>query len=88
MSHVAKSLQSTSTVSPPPEHEAPARRDGARRDGAATRQRLLQVALSEFAEHGHSGGRIDRTARTPDDNVRMSYHTCGNNHHLDGAAPQ
>lgn len=43
-----------------------------------TRQRLLEVAQSEFAEHGHSGGRIDRIARSAGVNVRMIYHYFGN----------
>ena len=44
------------------------------------------MALSEFAEHGHSGGRIDRIARTADVNVRMIYHYFGNKDDLYVAA--
>lgn len=75
MNHVAKTL--------PARGKAVA---GERRDGTATRQRLLQVALSEFAEHGHSGGRIDRIARNADVNVRMIYHYFGNKDDLYVAA--
>ncbi|ESR25374.1 TetR/AcrR family transcriptional regulator [Lutibaculum baratangense] len=49
-----------------------------RRKGAVTRERILQVALSEFAEHGYSGGRIERIAAAAGINVRMIYHYFGN----------
>jgi AcrR family transcriptional regulator len=49
-----------------------------KRDSAATRERILQVALTEFAAHGYSGGRIDRIARAARINVRMIYHYFGN----------
>lgn len=48
-----------------------------RRDSAATRERILQVALTEFASHGYSGGRIERIARVARSNVRMIYHYFG-----------
>ena len=49
-----------------------------KRDSVATRERILQVALTEFAAHGYSGGRIDRIARSARINVRMIYHYFGN----------
>jgi TetR/AcrR family transcriptional regulator len=50
----------------------------ARRNAAATRQRILDVAMSEFAEHGYSGSRIDRISAAADVNVGMIYHYYGN----------
>lgn len=49
-----------------------------RRDGSVTRERILQVALAEFAAHGYSGGRTDRISRAAGVNVRMIYHYFGN----------
>src|SRR3546814_16185653 len=48
-----------------------------KRDSVATRERILQVALTEFAAHGYSGGRIDRIPRSARINVRMIYHYFG-----------
>ena len=48
-----------------------------KRDRDATRERILQVALTEFAAHGYSGGRIERIARMARSNVRMIYHYFG-----------
>ena len=48
------------------------------RDAAATRQRILRAATSEFERHGYAGARIDlisRRARTFD---RMIYYYYGN----------
>jgi AcrR family transcriptional regulator len=53
-----------------------------KRDSAATRERILQVALTEFAAHGYSGGRVDRMARKARINVRMIYHYFGNKDRL------
>ena len=55
-----------------PEVEAPLRRDPAR-----TRARLLDSAVAEFADHGFSGARTDRIARTAGTNIRMLYHYFG-----------
>jgi len=72
-------MKTSRTVDPPTNHAASGKAvTGEKRDGAVTRQRLLQVALSEFAEFGHSGGRIDRIARAAGVNVRMIYHYFGN----------
>ena len=50
---------------------------GRRRDPAATRARLLQVAISEFAAKGYSGARIDAVAARAKVNIRMIYHYFG-----------
>jgi len=52
------------------------------RNAVATRQRILDVALAEFAEHGFSGGRIERMASTAAVNVGMIYHYFGNKDEL------
>ena len=49
-----------------------------RRDAEATRARILSAAVSEFAAHGFSGGRIDRIAKEAESNVRMIYAYFGN----------
>ena len=56
----------------------PSRSRGPKRNAAATRQRILDVALAEFAEHGFSGSRIDRISSTANINVGMIYHYFGN----------
>ncbi|MET0161414.1 MAG: TetR family transcriptional regulator [Microbacteriaceae bacterium] len=43
------------------------------RDAAATRQRILDAAVAEFAERGAAGGRVDRIAQAAGANVRMIY---------------
>ncbi|WP_018388856.1 TetR family transcriptional regulator [Ancylobacter sp. FA202] len=55
----------------------PARTPG-KRNAAATRQRILDVAMAEFAEHGFSGSRIERIAAGASANVGMIYHYFGN----------
>jgi AcrR family transcriptional regulator len=56
------------------------------RDAEATRARILSAAVTEFAAHGHSGGRIDRIAREAASNVRMIYAYFGNKSALFDAA--
>ncbi|WP_428032498.1 TetR/AcrR family transcriptional regulator [Ancylobacter sp.] len=56
---------------------APARMP-AKRNATATRQRILEVAMAEFAEHGFSGSRIERIAASAAANVGMIYHYFGN----------
>jgi AcrR family transcriptional regulator len=67
------------TVAAPARTRRPADRSKAKqkRNSAATRERILQVALTEFATHGYSGGRIERIARAARSNVRMIYHYFG-----------
>lgn len=57
-----------------------------RRDADATRARILTAAISEFAAHGHSGGRVDRIANDAGSNVRMIYAYFGNKSGLFDAA--
>lgn len=42
-----------------------------------TRERILAAAITEFAAHGYSGGRIETIARNAASNVRMIYHHFG-----------
>ncbi len=49
-----------------------------KRDAAATRERLLQAALSEFCENGFSGARTVAIAARAECNIRMLYHYFGN----------
>ncbi|WP_197517287.1 TetR family transcriptional regulator [Microbacterium karelineae] len=43
------------------------------RDADATRARILDSALAEFAAVGHAGGRVERIAGNAGTNVRMIY---------------
>jgi AcrR family transcriptional regulator len=49
-------------------HEAPRRRDA-----RATRRRILDAAMAEFAAHGYAGARVDAIARRAHANKRMLY---------------
>ena len=44
------------------------------RNPQQTRQRILQAAQQEFAEHGPAGARVDQVARRAGVNKRMIYH--------------
>ena len=48
------------------------------RDAAATRQRILRAATSEFERHGYAGARIDRISRRARTFDRMIYYYYGN----------
>lgn len=48
------------------------------RDPERTRSEILAVAVSEFAEHGFHGARVDRITRRANCNSRMLYHYFGN----------
>jgi TetR/AcrR family transcriptional regulator len=48
-----------------------------RRDAEATRDRILNAALAEFAADGLAGARIQSIARRAGVNVRMLYHYFG-----------
>ncbi|GAA1778511.1 MULTISPECIES: TetR/AcrR family transcriptional regulator [Streptomonospora] len=50
----------------------------AERDSARTRQRILDAATVEFAEHGYAGARVGRIATAADRNQRMLYAHFGN----------
>ena len=43
------------------------------RDAAATRARILQAAVQEFADHGLAGGRVERIAAAAEANQRSLY---------------
>lgn len=43
------------------------------RDAEATKTRILDAALAEFAAKGHAGARVDRIAANAETNVRMIY---------------
>lgn len=45
------------------ETPAPPQRQPRKRDAERSRALILQAALEEFSEHGHSGARVDRIAR-------------------------
>ncbi|GAA4127306.1 TetR/AcrR family transcriptional regulator [Aminobacter aganoensis] len=44
------------------------------RDPAATRRRILDAAVNEFADKGFSGARVENIAKTANANMRMLYH--------------
>jgi TetR/AcrR family transcriptional regulator len=44
------------------------------RDPVATRRRILEAAVSEFADKGFSGARVETIAKTANANMRMLYH--------------
>lgn len=48
-----------------------------RRDTAASRKALLDAAVTEFAEFGFEGGRVDRIARLAGVNKQLVYHHFG-----------
>jgi AcrR family transcriptional regulator len=48
-----------------------------KRDAAATQERILQAALSEFCENGLSGARTASIAARANCNIRMLYHYFG-----------
>lgn len=47
------------------------------RDPEATRARILEAALREFATHGFAGARVDMIAKAASINKRMLYHYFG-----------
>lgn len=52
------------------------------RNAAATRQRILESALTEFGSRGYGGGRIAEIAKGANCNIRMVYHYFGSKHDL------
>jgi AcrR family transcriptional regulator len=56
----------------------PAARPATRRDPDATRARILDAALAEFAAHGYDGARVDRISRRAKTFDRMLYYHFGN----------
>ncbi len=62
----------TPRVTNPAEQRAPRTRDP-----VGTRNRILEAAIAEFAEHGLSGARIDAISQRSGTNMRMIYHYYG-----------
>jgi AcrR family transcriptional regulator len=56
------------------------------RDAEATRARLVEAAVKEFAEFGIAGGRVDRIAIRADANKAQIYHYFGNKDQMFDAA--
>jgi AcrR family transcriptional regulator len=56
------------------------------RDAEATRARLLDAAVAEFAEFGIAGARVDRIAKQADSNKAQIYHYYGSKDQLFDAA--
>ena len=56
------------------------------RNAEATKARILAAAVTEFADHGSAGARVDRIARAADANVRMIYAYYGSKDGLFDAA--
>jgi AcrR family transcriptional regulator len=52
------------------------------RDPAATRRRIFEAAVAEFARHGIAGARIDRIARAARANKQLIYAYFGNKQEL------
>lgn len=57
-----------------------------RRDPVASQSDLLQAAISEFAEHGFEGGRVDRIASAAGVNKQLLYYYYGSKSDLYRAA--
>jgi len=53
-----------------------------KRDGAATREKILAAAIREFADKGLDGARVDEIARRSRVNKNMLYHYFGNKEQL------
>jgi AcrR family transcriptional regulator len=52
------------------------------RDSAATKQRILDAATAEFAEHGLAGARVDRIAARAEANKQLIYAYLGSKEEL------
>lgn len=77
------------TVHSPRASGGPARRGrppAAVRDAEATRDEILQAAMSEFADHGLAGARIDAIAAATRSSKRMIYYYFGSKEGLYVAA--
>lgn len=48
-----------------------------KRDGNATREKILRAATEEFCQRGFDGARVDRIAKRAGSNIRMVYHFFG-----------
>ena len=59
------------------EAAAPLSEPTRKRNSERTRAALMKAALKEFSQHGFSGARIDRIAKSAKCNIRMLYHYFG-----------
>lgn len=55
-------------------------------DATATRRRLIEAAVKEFARHGIAGARVDRIAKAAKSNKAQIYHYFGSKEALFDAA--
>ena len=53
-----------------------------KRDSEATRRRILEAAVVEFAEHGIAGARVDRIAAAAESNKQLIYQYYGSKEKL------
>lgn len=53
-----------------------------KRDAAATRDKILRAAITEFCRRGYDGARMDRIAKQAGSNIRMVYHYFGSKERL------
>lgn len=66
---MASDVQESLTARPPAKR---------RRNAAATRARILEMARQEFADRGFDGARLDKIARAAKVNIALLYHYFGN----------
>ncbi len=57
-------------------------RPAAKRNAAATREKILNAGIAEFCAHGYDGARTERIAKAAGANIRMIYHYFGNKEDL------
>jgi AcrR family transcriptional regulator len=62
--------------------EVPRSSGGKSRDAARTQAEILSVAVSEFANHGFHGARVERITKAAKCNSRMIYHYFGSKEQL------
>ncbi|PXW28369.1 TetR/AcrR family transcriptional regulator [Paraburkholderia caballeronis] len=71
---MVRTTQSTAKADADASAAAPTRRQQL---AAKTRERMLKIAIREFAEKGFSGARVETIARRSKLNIRMIYHYFG-----------
>lgn len=55
---------------------------GGKRNADRTREKILKAAITEFADHGYSGARVERIRTRARVNTRMLYHYFGDKQRL------
>ena len=63
-------------------HKERSKRSRAAASVESSRERILRIAIKEFAEKGYSGGRIDEICKAAKANPRMLYHYFGDKDNL------